>query len=42
MNIKLDSLGGKDLSVNLKGALDYDGMAMVQQDFSSLAGSGLL
>lgn len=42
MNIKLDSLGGKDLSVNFKGALDYDGMAMVQQDFSSLAGSGLL
>lgn len=42
MNIKLDSLGGKDLSVNFKGALDYDGMAMVQQDFSSLRGSGLL
>lgn len=42
MNIKLDSLGGKDLSINFKGALDYDGMAMVQQDFSSLAGSGLL
>lgn len=42
MNIKLDSLGGKDLSVNFKGALDYDGMAMVQHDFSSLAGSGLL
>lgn len=42
MIIKLDSLGGKDLSVNFKGALDYDGMAMVQQDFSSLAGSGLL
>ena len=42
MNIKLDSLGGKDLSVNFKGALDYDGMAMVQHDFSSLRGSGLL
>lgn len=42
MNIKLDSFGGKDLSVNFKGALDYDGMAMIQQDFSSLAGSGLL
>lgn len=42
MIIKLDSLGGKDLTINFNGALDYDGMAMVQQDFSSLRGSGLL
>ena len=42
MIIKLDSLGGKDLTVNFNGALDYDGMAMVQKDFSSLRGSGLL
>ena len=42
MIIKLDSLGGKDLTINFNGALDYDGMAMVQHDFSSLRGSGLL
>ena len=42
MIIKLDSLGGKDLIINFNGALDYDGMAMVQHDFSSLRGSGLL
>lgn len=42
MIIKLDSLGGKDLTINFNGALDYDGMAMVQKDFSSLRGSGLL
>lgn len=42
MIIKLDSLGGKDLTINFNGALDYDGMAMIQHDFSSLRGSGLL
>lgn len=42
MIIKLDSLGGKDLTINFNGVLDYDGMAMVQHDFSSLRGSGLL
>ena len=42
MIIKLDSLGGKDLTINFNGALDYDGVAMVQHDFSSLRGSGLL